>query len=178
MSNLTDNAAEVGKHKFELAGLGAAPYKFLGVRENIFVSGCGTVRKPGGSCDYCGTGIQFEFHIKSADGKLSKVGCNCIEKVGDKGLLQAYKSSPEYRKAQREKRQAKDRAVTEELKGLMESHAVFFKSIPHPYGFTDRATGAALSYLDQIQWLFSRCGASGRASLLRSLKRVVKNETR
>ena len=170
--NKTDNIADVGKHKFELAGLGRAPFTFKGVNENVITYPDGT-SKAGGSCDYCGNGIRYEFVIDSSDGLRSKVGCNCIEKVGDKGILKAYKSSPEYRKAQQLKRQEKSRAVVAELKELIEGNREKLASLPHPRGFTDRNTGQPLTGLDQVEWLFENCGASGRASLLKSVKTML-----
>lgn len=73
-------------HKFTEAGLGQAPFRFIGCTENRFQMADGTT-KPGGSCDYCYTGILYEFWIMSADGKRSKVGCECIRKAKDHKLL-------------------------------------------------------------------------------------------
>jgi hypothetical protein len=68
-------------HPFERAGLGHAPYRCYGCRENRFeMPGFGW--KPGGSCDYCGTGILYEYVIKSADGVEFVVGCDCVNKTG------------------------------------------------------------------------------------------------
>jgi hypothetical protein len=39
-------------------------------------------RKPGGSCNYCGTGILYEYVIKDKNGKTFVVGCDCVEKTG------------------------------------------------------------------------------------------------
>lgn len=75
-------------HKFSEAGLGDAPFTFTGCRENVLRHANGHIQ-PGGSCDYCGTGIRYEFHIVSACGKTSKVGCECIRRVGDHKLLTA-----------------------------------------------------------------------------------------
>ncbi len=165
----TDNEALVGQHKFELAGLGKAPFKFVAMSVNTITYPDGTT-KAGGTCDYCSTGISNEFHIKSADGKLSKVGCNCIEKVGDKGLLQAYKSSPEFRRAQALKRQAKDALVTSELKKLIADNSEKLASQPHPHGFIDRETKLPLTRLDHCKYVFGICGAAGRAQMLKGFK--------
>ena len=117
----TDNLAEVGKHAFELAGLGKAPFRFVAFREHKITYPDGSV-KPGGSCDYCATGIILQFQCQSSDGKLFKVGCDCIRKVGDAGLLRAYKSSPEFRKHQKEIRDAKAASVKQELTALVEAN--------------------------------------------------------
>lgn len=166
----TENAAEVGMHAFERAGLGKAPFRFVGASDNVITYPDGT-SKAGGSCDYCGTGIRTECHIKSADGKLSKVGCNCIEKVGETGILKAYKTSPEFRAKQRAIRGVKAASVLATLKDLIETKREVMAAMPHPRGFTDRKTGKPLSYLDQVEWLFRNSGAAGRASLLKMIQK-------
>lgn len=68
-------------HPFEKAGLGYAPFRCVGCRENWFeMPGFG--RKPGGTCDYCGTGILYEFVINDKNGKSFVVGCDCVAKTG------------------------------------------------------------------------------------------------
>lgn len=67
-------------HPFQKSGLGEAPFKCIDVQENVFVMPDGST-KAGGSCDYCGTGIRWEFFIASSDGKTFKVGCDCVEKT-------------------------------------------------------------------------------------------------
>ena len=70
-------------HPFEKAGLGKAPFSCTGVSENVFALPDGT-SKAGGCCDYCGTGIRWEFWIKGsvAGSKQFKVGCDCVAKTG------------------------------------------------------------------------------------------------
>lgn len=71
-------------HPFEEAGFGRAPYRFDGVTRNWFVACPGDPGKPGGSCDFCGAGIAYEYWVKSADGRRFKVGCDCIAKLARK----------------------------------------------------------------------------------------------
>lgn len=69
-------------HPFERAGLGTAPFKCVGVRENWFTpAGFPEARKPGGCCNYCGTGILYEYSIESADGKTFVVGSDCVKRT-------------------------------------------------------------------------------------------------
>lgn len=70
-------------HPFEKAGLGKAPFSCTHVSENVFRLPDGTA-KAGGCCDYCGTGIRWEFWIKGsiAGAKQFKVGCDCVAKTG------------------------------------------------------------------------------------------------
>jgi hypothetical protein len=70
-------------HPFEKAKLGKAPFSCTHVTENVWDNGDGTT-KAGGVCDYCGTGIRWEFWIKGsiAGARQFKVGCDCVAKTG------------------------------------------------------------------------------------------------
>jgi hypothetical protein len=68
-------------HPFEKSGLGKAPFHCTGVSENVFALPDGN-GKAGGCCDYCFTGIRWEFWLESADQKTFKVGCDCVAKIG------------------------------------------------------------------------------------------------
>lgn len=167
----TEIASEVGRHAFEVAGLGLAPFRFVGITENAITHPDGT-QQAGGCCDYCSTGIRFECVCVSKDGKRFKVGSNCISKVGDAGLLKAFKSSPEFREHQRKLRAVKANAVTAELKAICSEHEAEFRSQAHPYGFRDGQTGVALTYWDYLEFsLWRSCGDSGRASWLKTLRK-------
>lgn len=99
-------------HIFTESGLGNAPFKFLGVVENMYTPVPGLVpAKPGGSCAHCATGIRWEHVIESADGVVSTVGSSCIRKAGDKGLITAMKA--EQRRRAKAKRDAERMARTE-----------------------------------------------------------------
>lgn len=63
-------------HPFEQAGLGKAPFRYLGSDEKRTKSG-----QPAGTCDYCFRGILTCCVIGSADGKSFVVGCDCVRKV-------------------------------------------------------------------------------------------------
>lgn len=165
----SDDSSQIGKHAFEVAGLGLAPFSFSCITENAFNNGDGTTRA-GGSCDFCGTSIRFEFHIISRDGRKSKVGCDCINKTGDAGLIAAYKRSPEFRRRQREQKAAreaaKDAKAAEELAPLLAHHGTAFSARPHPFHLKDRETGAALTLLDYLIWV--RDNRGHRAALVRA----------
>ena len=72
--------ARKAMHPFQKSGLGIAPFRCVGVSENVYSTGGGH-SQPGGTCDYCGTGIRWEFHIESSDGKEFDVGCDCVAKT-------------------------------------------------------------------------------------------------
>lgn len=168
-TNVVEN---VGKHAFEVAGLGLAPFQFVGASDNVITYPDGT-QKAGGSCDYCGTGIRTECHVRSRDGKLFKVGCNCIAKVGDTGLLKAYKSSPEFRQKQRELRRAKGIALASELRELLISGGEKLAALPHPGGFVHRDTGLPQSAKDWAQWRLEHSGPADLKFVVSRVKQLL-----
>jgi hypothetical protein len=167
----TDDITQVGKHAFQVSGLGLAPFKFVGMNENVIRHGDGSTQ-PGGSCDFCGTGIRYEFLIESADHKVSKVGCDCIQKTGDKGFIHAFKTSAVFRQFKRQKAAEKAAAVYKELHELIMAMTPQLATQLHPRGFRNFRTDKPLTKLDDVQWLFRNSGAAGRARLLKSLKTI------
>lgn len=166
MSKAIINPTLTGKevsaiHRFELAGLGKGPFTFTGtVTEKVFCVPGGTP-KAGSSCDYCGTGIRYEFWVESADKKTFKVGCDCIHKTGDRGLIQQISA------AERKLRDAKN-AVTkqrkieklnkriEEAKAMLPSVRGTLSSKPHPSTyFADQGK----TLLDYVNWCFDNHAA-------------------
>lgn len=111
-------------HPFEAAGLGLAPFKFVGCYKNVFVACPGAPAKAGGTCDFCYQGIMYCNTVQSSDGKQFVVGCDCIRRLGsaDNRLLsQAERAMANLkkeqkdaeRKAKQEKREA-ERAAAEQ----------------------------------------------------------------
>ena len=170
--NKTEDAALVGKHKFEVAGLGVAPFRFIGMSENAITYPDGTTQA-GGSCDYCGTGIRLECHVQGADGRRFKVGCDCIAKVGDVGILKAYKSSPEFRAHQKKLRDAKGKAAMATISDLMRQYTTALKAKPHPHGFKDRETGQPLTKFDSLTWQFEHMSWSSAPQYLKGLQKYI-----
>lgn len=116
-------------HPFEAAGLGKAPFRYVGMVSQEISYGMRVVNikgangatvacetKPGGTCDYCGTYIVNMFEIESADGKRFKVGCECVRKTGDSSLVKVVDAEVTRRK--REQRAAKRVAQGEADKQL------------------------------------------------------------
>lgn len=130
-----------GEHLFERAGMGKAPFRCVGYicRD--------------GSCNYCGTPNKYAAVVESADGKRHEIGMDCVEKVGDAGLVRGIKNSAEYRAFQRAKRHAKDDAISAELPGLIERIRAL-------------GTGEAVCYESRLKW----CGAAGRAKIAREMR--------
>lgn len=95
-------------HVFEKAGLGKAPFHVSGFHVSKYQACPGAPIQCGTSCDYCGTGIMNVFEIKDSNGKGFKVGCDCVAKTGDAGLMGGVK------RIQREARKVKRETIARE----------------------------------------------------------------
>lgn len=165
----SDNPQEVGQHVFERAGLGIAPFRFVGFSTMKYQACPDAPVQPGTSCDYCGTGIMYVCQIKSADGRTFKVGCDCVNKTGEAGLIKAYKQSAEYRKHQRDLRRAKAAVKFQELTELLNRPEVqaALSSSPHPNSYH---ADQDKTFLDYAQWMYRHAGDSGRADVLKYIR--------
>jgi chemotaxis protein histidine kinase CheA len=77
-------------HAFELAGLGIAPFEFIAEIDRG--------RRNHTICDFCGTSIRYEQIIQDSKGHNFKVGCECVAKTGDSGLIDMVKKAQADRK--------------------------------------------------------------------------------
>jgi hypothetical protein len=155
-------------HKFEAAGLGVAPFRFVGTERFVFQAIPGDPScplLPGTCCDYCSTAISIAYWVESADRRRFKVGCDCIAKVGDAGLRKAI--APELRKAKAARDAERIDAARAKLADPQVRAELAAK--PHSRGFTDRATGEALTALDELEWLMAHSGTAGRIRVARAL---------
>lgn len=165
-------------HQFELAGLGAAPYKFIGARENLFVAFVGAPPKPGGSCDYCGQGIRWEYWLQAADGRKFKVGCDCIMKTNSsKALIVAVKTERQKREAEQRKARAavadaKARERIAAAKAKLPEVAAAWREQPHPMagqgGFF-----AGKTLLDWAEWMLWNAGLTGQITVARKIEQAL-----
>lgn len=132
-------------HCFEEAGLGKAPFRFVGIESAGDRAAVNAERAADGlcyttnnatSCDYCGMGILNAYCVASADGKRFKVGCDCIRKTGDKGLIR-YVEEEESNK-RREKSRAKRVSKYEHENAMIDKFraggAESLRLLPHPKG--------------------------------------------
>lgn len=121
---LFGGAAEV--HPFTASGMGEAPFVFAGTEE---------VSAPT-TCDHCGTGIRNVFLVRSACGRVGKVGCDCIRKTEDAALVDAAEAAEKIlraRKAAAKKAQKADDART--AADAILADAGRLEAFPHPYDF-------------------------------------------
>ena len=164
-------------HAFEKAGLGKAPFRYIGAEERrgpikTVVNGVETtVGAPGqamGSCDFCGQGIAICCRIDSADGKRFTVGIDCVRRTGDAGLKAASdKKIRAIKKKARLENQAKRIAAAKEaIKGpvLM----VALERRPHPQAHIWKRRKSLLNF---VEWMFEN---AGRAGQMRAVKAVEK----
>jgi hypothetical protein len=140
-------------HKFEAAGLGKAPFRFEGCETRTATPSC---PNPSTSCDYCGTGIVNVFWIRSADGKRSKVGCDCIRKHGDSGLVKIVSEAEaaKRREANAKRRQAKWKKAADDIaraKAALADVSGKLAGLPHPVA---HHAAAGRTLLDYVSWLF------------------------
>jgi hypothetical protein len=166
------NAATEYSHPFERAGLGAAPYRLVGIREAVFVAHPGAPARPGASCDYCGTAIVDVFVLASADGREFKVGCDCVEKASSKGDRVLTDVQKRARDLRRERAAAKaDAKISAAIAALIFDDATRARveAQPHPRGFVDRETGRSLTLLDWAAWMLTNAGRSGRLEVAKAI---------
>ncbi len=96
-------------HPFERAGLGQAPFHCISVRQNRFeIPGAGW--KPGGCCNFCSTGILYEYVIKSADDRTFVVGSDCVRRTGAE-VTGFREQRLQLARSKRETRRVEDRAA-------------------------------------------------------------------
>lgn len=107
-------------HVFEAAGLGKAPFRYIGSQVGPM------------NCNYCSTPIVNQFHVESADGKRFIVGCECIKKTDDTVLIQRV--SRAMRELSRIRKADRFRSLVEiarrECETLIVRHAGRLDSIP------------------------------------------------
>lgn len=167
---------EMNVHPFEKAGLGKAPFKFVGMETRVgpikFIENgvevqAGAPGQPMGTCEYCGMGIAVCCSIRSSDGKHFIVGSTCVEKTS-KELTRAMKPElKKHKKAVAQERVAKAKAVFENEAGVQ----VELAKSPHSNVYM-KARG--LTAKDEAEWLFKYGGMAGQTRAARMTERVAK----
>ncbi len=170
MLTKTDNQAHVGMHVFERAGLGKAPFRCVGAHEEYITHPDGTTQASG-SCQFCGMGIRNVFMIRGADGKMFKVGSDCVARTGDEGLIKSYKTHPAVRQLNRDKAQARDDRVVAEWNTLISDSTTITKLSAIMVPGRPWIAGEQVTLLESMDRLWNMCGAVGRNRTLKTLKR-------
>lgn len=82
-------------HVWQEVGMGIAPYRCTGVTDTGSIST---------TCDACGAGLRYVYHVRDGRGDNYKVGCDCIGRVSDSRLTTEAKQAKA--KLDREKKRA------------------------------------------------------------------------
>jgi len=169
-------------HTFEKAGLGKAPFRYIGCTHRVgpiripqkdgTTLEIGSPGQPMGSCAYCGQGIADCCEIKSADGKLFIVGNVCVGKTYDAGLINKVKR--EIGRARSARRKEGEALRILEAKKAFKANREVFEALPHSRGFKCRDTGTALTAADEIDWLLSNAGHTGKFKVTKKIEKVLK----
>lgn len=153
------------QHKFEISGLGVAPFKCVGVVEKRYKPHPDAPSLPGASCDYCGTGIVECCIIRDRNGKQFIVGNECVLKTDDSGLINLTKQAVnKFRREARHQREAVRIAAGRELLERPEVREKL-SAQPHPMFRTG-------TLLDWAVWMMRNAGNSGRIDVCRVLERL------
>lgn len=166
-------------HPFEKAGLGRAPFRFIGVEVKIgpimLDDGMTMVGSPGqpmGTCAYCGNGIAECCHIRDADGKTFIVGNVCVNKTADKPLISKVKLA--MRKRNAEKRKAREAARIERMLETFAREDV--KAVlattdsPNAYRAAERGETA----LCWAEFMVANAGNKGKIEVARKVEAIAK----
>jgi len=172
-------------HIFERAGLGKAPFRYVGCTHRVgpirtalsdgTVLEVGSPGQPMGTCDYCGQGIADCCEIKSSDGKLFIVGNVCVGKTYDKGLVNEVKR--EIGRARRLRRLEGEGIRILEAKAAFKANREVFEALPHSRGFKNRDTGVALTAADEVEWLLAHAGHTGKFKIAKKIEKCLKSLT-
>ena len=169
-------------HPFELAGLGKAPFKFVGSYtdigpkkwvENGVQCESGAPGQPMGSCDFCGTGIAYCFQVKSSDGTTSVVGSSCVEKTFCKGTRVYTEVERVVRARKREQREKRELLKIEQAREWLTVPSIreALAGYPHPSKYRESLGDTRLDWCD---WSLDNAGTSGRLKVFNLIKRLMK----
>lgn len=158
-------------HPFEKAGLGKAPFRYVGIEaqeishgERVIgsVGGCAVTTKPGGTCAYCGQYIVNMFVVESADGQRFHVGCDCIRKVDCDLSAKVDKDVKKMKKAREVNR------IKEARENLPQAHGLRNQPHPNPY---QASQGKSLWHY--AEWLFKNGGTAGKLRAARMVEAAM-----
>jgi hypothetical protein len=157
-------------HTFERAGLGKAPFYFTGTMTEKVHCVPGGIPRAGSSCDYCGTGIRYEFWVESSDSKTFKVGCDCIRKTGDAGLIKQISAAERKLRdvknaAARVRKAERIAARVEAAMSLLPTIVARLSEKPHP---TPYFASEGRTLLDYVKWCLENRAGEKAASIIES----------
>lgn len=156
-------------HVFEKAGLGKAPFRFVGYEHRTFTACQGAPVQVGGSCDYCGQGLSNFYFVMSADGKRFHVGPDCIGKTGDEGLKKVVKEQE--RKARRIKSDNDAMRVRGTLAGLLCNETIV-ETLRNIFSPNANEWHKDTAY-QWARWMFANARTSGQKKTIKTIRAMV-----
>lgn len=179
MGDMKTTAATAGEtvgssvHCFERAGLGVAPFKFVGCHRSVFQAVPGDPNcpvQPGSSCDYCGQGIMYVCTIQDALGASFKVGCDCVQKTGDAGLVRLVDREIAARRAEQDGARKAKRGADAAALFATEAVRTAMASRPHPKSW---AAAKGLTLLDWAEWMLANAGKRGKDEVAKAVLKAA-----
>lgn len=159
-------------HPFERAGLGVAPFRLVGHEESWFQAAPGEPRRPGASCDYCGTAIVDTFWIAGTDGRRFKVGSDCVHKTTKPGTKVRTEVERKVRTIQNAKRHAREDAKAAGAVELLQDPAVRAELARHPHPLWFRAERGD-TLLQWAEWMLANAGRKGKVEVAAALQNAA-----
>ncbi len=170
MNTTTTETTEAGTvHPFQAAGLGLAPFRYIGqVHQDIAYgqavvapegTGPAVTTKPGGSCAYCGNYILHMFNVRSADGKTFHVGSDCIAKVGGPVLAAKVAKVVSANRKARTAASASEKIAAAVAALARPEVRSALEARPHPKAPQGSNGWSMFGYVD---WLLARGGTAGK----------------
>ena len=169
-------------HKFEEAGLGKAPFRFVRVEERVgpmiisvengITTTVGAPGQPCGTCDYCGTAIKECCIIRSADGRQFIVGNQCVHKTGDSGLESATKKAINKKRTEARHAREDDRIEDARRSLKREDVRMCLESDPHPLKWRADQGETKLGW---ARWMMENAGRRGAMDVVRCVERTEKS---
>jgi len=179
-TNNNNNTAETETHEaaihnFERAGLGKAPFRYLGHSREIYQAIPGAPDcpiQPGACCDYCGTAIMEVFHIADRTGRRFKVGSECVRHTGNAGIVRKVKAE-----VSRQRKIKNDARVDSQIAAAKAAWPFVVNALAQePHSNAYRASrGDTLA--DYSSWIFDNAGRTGKAKAARAIFKTLKELT-
>ncbi|MDA0145966.1 hypothetical protein OCT63_17205 [Vibrio sp. RW] len=144
------------QHTFELSGLGSAPFTIVKAQPG----------NPTFFCEHCGTMLKNRYFVKSAEGRVSVVGVDCLKKTGDIGLLEGINRQKAMEKARKreEEHQARQQNQRQMYGGLTwEEKRLQLKSA------WDTSLGALRDWIEDQALYESACSTNFGADVMASV---------
>jgi len=167
-------------HPFEKAGLGKAPFQFVGVSEKVYCAYQGAPEQPAGTCDFCGNGIRYCYHIRSVDNRNFVVGCECVKRTDNECLtnlsdfdMAVREQKSKLNHLRRAKQVAKEEAGIKVAFDLYPSVRNDMAKHPHPQA-KPGGWFEGKSLVCWADWMIQRAGHAGRLQVAKTIEKFAR----